>query len=164
MVNRLINQDYLRSIIFGFQDALVSTTGVIVGISIAVDNRTYILLTAFVTIAVEALSMAAGQYLSEKSVHDLPNNNHCDNLLIGSFLMFSSYLIGGSIPLIPVILSPIKLIAVFSVLSSFIGLTFLGFVKAKLVHTGIIRSSLEMLTIGGLTVLIGLLAGLIVKL
>ena len=72
-----INPDYLRSIVFGFQDALVSTTGIVVGISAGIDNKQFIILSALVTISVEALSMGAGQYLSEKTVHELPQNHHC---------------------------------------------------------------------------------------
>ena len=59
-----INQDYIRSLVFGFQDALVSTTGIVVGISVGVHNKQFIILSALVAISVEALSMGAGQYLS----------------------------------------------------------------------------------------------------
>jgi len=47
-----INQDYLRSLVFGFQDALVSTTGIVVGISVGVSNKQFIILSALVAISV----------------------------------------------------------------------------------------------------------------
>ena len=49
--------------------------------------------------------MGAGQYLSEKTVHELPQNRHRDNLLTGGLIMFISYLLGGIIPIIPITLS-----------------------------------------------------------
>lgn len=158
-----INPDYLRSTVFGFQDALVSTTGIVVGISAGVDNKQFILLSALVTISVEALSMGAGQYLSEKTVHELPQNRHRDNLLTGGLIMFISYLLGGIIPIIPIIFSIPPLSSILSIIFAFIGLFSLGFVKAKLFQGKTWRSALEMLIIGGLATLIGLLVGLIFK-
>lgn len=64
-----VHEDYLRSALFGLQDGLVSTTGVVVGISTGIDDKSVILLAAFVAVTVEASSMAAGQYSSEKAVH-----------------------------------------------------------------------------------------------
>ena len=159
MFTKSINQDYVRSIVFGFQDALVSTTGIVVGISAAVNNRNYILLTAAVTIIIEALSMAAGQYLSEKSVHDLPKSNHQDDLFIGSILMFLSYIIGGIIPVIPFLFSFSTWTPILSVISAFAGLFILGYLKDKLFIKKSNHGSIEMLIVGGITVLIGLLIG-----
>jgi len=158
-----INPDYLRSTVFGFQDALVSTTGIVVGISAGVDNKQFILLSALVTISVEALSMGAGQYLSEKTVHELPQNRHRDDLLTGGLIMFISYLLGGLVPIVPVIFSTPPLNSILSIIFAFIGLFSLGFIKAKLFQGKVWRSALEMLTIGGLATFIGLLVGIIFK-
>jgi vacuolar iron transporter family protein len=158
-----INQDYLRSIIFGCQDALVSTTGVVVGISIGAHNKQFIILSALVALSVEALSMGVGQYLSEKSVHQLPESNHKDNLIIGALLMFVSYVVGGFLPIIPIFFILPPLSSLLSVIFAFVGLFTLGFFKAKLFCGQVWRSAFEMLTLGGLTTLIGLAVGLIFR-
>lgn len=158
-----INPDYFRSSIFGFQDALVSTTGIVVGISAGVSNKQFIILSALVAISVEALSMAAGQYLSEKSVHELPSSHHHDSLITGTLLMFFSYLIGGLVPIIPIFFTNPPLTSFLSVSFAFVGLFLLGLIKAKLFASHIWRSAIEMLTIGGLTTLIGLLVGYFLK-
>jgi VIT1/CCC1 family predicted Fe2+/Mn2+ transporter len=158
-----INPDYLRSSIFGFQDALVSTTGVIMGISAGVNNKDFIILSALVTVSVEAMSMAAGQYLSEKSVHELPQNHHHDSLIIGGLLMFFSYIIGGLIPIIPILFVPFQYFPVVSTVFAFIGLFALGFLKAKFFTGKVWRSAIESLVIGGLATLIGLFIGSIFK-
>jgi VIT1/CCC1 family predicted Fe2+/Mn2+ transporter len=158
-----INPDYLRSIVFGFQDALVSTTGIVVGISAGIDNKQFIILSALVTISVEALSMGAGQYLSEKTVHELPQNRHHDDLLIGGLIMFISYLLGGFVPIIPIIFFSPPVSSVLSVIFAFTGLFLLGFFKAKLFQGKTWRSALEMLIIGGFATFIGLLVGLVFK-
>jgi len=107
--------------------------------------------------------MGAVQYLSEKSVHDLPQNRHQDNLLTGSLIMFFSYLIGGLVPIIPIFFTNPPLTLFLSVFFAFLGLFLLGFFKAKLFSGQVWRSAIEMLSIGGLATLIGLAVGLILK-
>jgi len=155
-----IHEDYLRSIIFGFQDALVSTTGVIVGVAVGSSNKELVILAGVVTITVESLSMGVGQYMSEKSVHQLDKTGkHTDSLVIGGGLMTLSYFLGGLIPLIPIILFQLPYSAALSIIFSLIGLFFLGFIKAHFVKVNRIKSAVEVLTLGGTATLIGLLVG-----
>ena len=46
-----IHEDYLRSIIFGFQDALVSTTGVIAGVAAGTSVKEIVILAGILTIS-----------------------------------------------------------------------------------------------------------------
>lgn len=153
-----IQQDYVRSMLFGFEDSLVSTTGVIAGVSAGSQDSQVILLAAGVTIIVEALSMGAGQFLSERAVHQM-DRQHSDNLLLGAGLMFGSYFLAGFIPLLPVMLFDFPTSIYVSVSSAFIGLFVLGYIKGKVVQTAPLRSGLEILLIGGAATVLGLLAG-----
>lgn len=144
--------------LFGFEDSLVSTTGVIAGVSAGSQDPHVILLAATVTILVEALSMGAGQFLSERAVHQM-DTGHSDNLLLGAGLMFISYLLAGLVPLIPVILFAFPMSISVSVSSAFIGLFLLGYIKGKIVQTAPVRSGVEILLIGGAATVLGLVAG-----
>lgn len=158
-----IKEEYLRSSLFGFEDALVSTTGMVVGISIGTSNLRFILLAAFVTISVEAVSMAAGEFLSDEAVHELDRKQRKDNILIAAGVMFLSYVLGGLIPVIPVIFLPHLQGIIGSITAAFIGLFILGFVKGKIVNINRIRSAFEMLIIGGVAAIIGIIVGLVLK-
>ena len=62
---------YLRNIIFGISDSLVSTVGLLAGIDVSgTTTRQVILLTGIVYAFVEAFSMAVGSFLSEESVEE----------------------------------------------------------------------------------------------
>lgn len=159
----LIHLDYFRGTIFGIEDALVSTTGVVVGVSAGTNQREIAILAGLVAVAVEALSMGAGQYLSEESVHQLSAKKHTDSLWVGAFLMFLGYLIAGMIPILPLFLFPYAYSSLGSVLFAFLGLFTLGFIKGKLVHVGAIQSALKILVVGGLAVLIGIAVGRFLK-
>ncbi len=156
------HRDYIRSSIFGFEDSLVSTTGVVVGIATGTSNREFIVLAAFVTIAVEAISMTAGQFLSERTLHELNKTDHNDNLIVGSLVMFISYFLGGLIPLLPILILPaISILPIL--LLAFLGLFVLGYAKGQIVKVAPTRSAFEMLVIGGFATLIGVVSGYFLK-
>ena len=162
--SRDIHEDYLRSIIFGFQDSLVSTTGVIVGVAAGTNHKELVILAGIVTITVESLSMGAGQYMSEKAVHQMDKSGkHTDNLFVGGGAMALSYFLGGLVPLTPIVLLNLPLSATLSIFFAFIGLFILGFIKAKIVKVNPFKSALEILILGGAATLIGLIVGKIFK-
>ncbi len=155
-----IHEDYLRSITFGFQDALVSTTGAIAGVAIGSNNRSLVILTGMVVITVEALSMGMGQYLSEKAVHQLDKTGkHTDNLIIGGGLMTLSYFLGGLVPLAPIIYMSMPQASYYSIAFAMVGLFILGFIKAKIVEVNPWKSAIEIFILGGITTAIGVIVG-----
>jgi len=159
-----IHEDYLRSIIFGFQDALVSTTGVIAGVAAGTSVKEIVILAGIVTITVEALSMGAGQYMSEKAVHQLDKTGkHTDNLYMVGGLMFTSYFLGGLVPLVPIFLFSLPLSSFISVGAALIGLFVLGYLKAKIVKENPLKSALEILVLGGIATAVGLIVGKLLK-
>jgi VIT1/CCC1 family predicted Fe2+/Mn2+ transporter len=159
-----IHEDYLRSALFGLQDGLVSTTGVVVGISTGVPDKSIIILASLVAVTVEASSMAAGQYSSEKAVHQMDKSGrHDDSLLVGAVIMFFSYLMAGFVPIIPTIVFPQPEARIFSIVFAFLGLFLVGYIKGKFVKYSPLRSALELFVIGGFATLVGLIVGQILK-
>lgn len=149
---------------FGLQDGLVSTTGVVVGISIGVSDKSILILAALVAVTVEATSMAAGQYSSEKAVHQMDKTGkHTDSLLIGALVMFFSYYIGGLFSVIPTILFNQPAARYIAIASSFTGLLTVGYIKGHIVDHKPLRSAIELLLIGGMATLIGVAVGMLLK-
>ncbi|MBI2017622.1 VIT1/CCC1 transporter family protein [Candidatus Daviesbacteria bacterium] len=159
-----IHEDYLRSILFGLQDGLVSTTGVAIGITTGIQDKPIIILASLVAVTVEASSMAAGLYSSEKAVHQMDKTGkHTDNLLLGAVLMFFSYLIAGFIPITPIILFDLSIAPSISIFLAFLSLFILGYIKGKIVDHKAFRSAIEMFIIGGVATALGILVGFILK-
>lgn len=61
----------IREAVFGIEDGIVSTLGAVVGIAIGTQNHYFVIFSGMVIVAVEALSMAAGSYLSSKSEREI---------------------------------------------------------------------------------------------
>lgn len=59
--------DSMRELVFGLEDGLVATTGTVAGLAAGTANARIVILSGIVLTVVEALSMAAGSYLSSKS-------------------------------------------------------------------------------------------------
>lgn len=158
------HEDYIRSAFFGLQDGLVSTTGVVVGISAGVQDRSIVILASLVAVTVEASSMAAGQYSSEKAVHQMDKTGrHTDNLIIGALIMFFAYLAAGMIPIIPVILIGPPVSSILGVIFALIGLFTVGYVRGMITREKPFRDAIELSIIGGTATGIGLLVGYLLK-
>ena len=155
-----LHEDYLRSGFFGIQDGLVSTTGVVVGISTGIEDKAIIILASLVAVSVEASSMAAGQYSSEKAVHQMDKTGkHTDSLILGAIIMFFGYFLGGMVPIIPTILIDQPQARIIAVIAALIGLFILGYLKGHLVKVKPLRSAIELLIIGAIATGVGLLVG-----
>ncbi|MBU0625434.1 VIT1/CCC1 transporter family protein [Patescibacteria group bacterium] len=70
--HRLIKtQSSIRELVFGLEDGIVSTGGAVIGIAAGTGDDRIVILSGTVIVIVEALSMAAGTFLSAKSMRQL---------------------------------------------------------------------------------------------
>lgn len=152
-------KEYLQSALFGFNDALVSTTGVIVGVSTGTSNKEVVVLAGVVTILVEAISMGTGQYLSSKSIHQLDKTKQIRVPIISGIIMFVAYFLAGLVPLLPIIIFPISMSRNVAIIAALTGLFILGYAKGKIVKVSPIKSAAEIVIIGGIATAIGIVAG-----
>lgn len=159
-----LDANYVRSSIFGLEDALVSTTGVVVGISAAGVPKEYVLLASLVTVAVEAISMGAAEYLSEESVDELKAKSYTHpKLILGAIIMFVSYFLSGMVPILPVFFFSGAQIIIMSLVFALVSLFIVGFLKGRIIHYHPIRSAMEMLVLGGIATLAGVIVGVLLK-
>lgn len=153
---------YFRSFIFGVEDSLVSTVGLLSGIAIAGVPKETIFLTGVILIFVEAISMAAGSFLSEYSGESYEGGTEKPTRgnFISGVIMFFSYFGAGFIPLTPYIILPVEKGMTYSIGSSLAALFVLGLIGAKISNTKIFRNSVRMMAIGGIAIGVGLIAGI----
>jgi predicted membrane protein (TIGR00267 family) len=165
MIKILKDQEYLRSILFGIEDSLISTTGLIAGISVGSNNNKFVILAVVVSITIEAVSMGVGEYLSDDTVKDLDKlKRNKDNPLLSGCLMFISYIFAGMIPLLPALFISFPTSLIISIIFAFIAFFLLGFIKGKLIHMSPLRGGLKILIVGGIATILGLLIGFVFKL
>ncbi|RJR27361.1 hypothetical protein C4561_02295 [candidate division WWE3 bacterium] len=152
MRRKKIFPDYVRNIVFGAEDSLVSTVGVLFGLASSNEYTLAQLMLVGVTLtSVEALSMGVGSYLSETEIHELDHSgNHKDSPIIGGLLMYFSYLIFGIVVLAPYLLFGIPTGKFVSIILTFISLYFVGYFPTKS-----IREGLRMFIVAGIAIIVG---------
>lgn len=211
----------VRQLVFGVEDGIVSTTGAVLGIAAGSMNSKIVLLSGIVIVVVEALSMAAGEYLSSKSHREMlarkireekeeierkPGKERAeleemyrkrgfsaeeteilvrritsdkrlwleemmakelrigagelDDTRSGAFVMWISYTLGGSVPVIPFVFLSVPQAIAVSFMAALIALFTLGFWKARVSGTSPWKGAVEMIVIAAGAGVIGYVVGL----
>jgi VIT1/CCC1 family predicted Fe2+/Mn2+ transporter len=152
----------MREIIFGLEDGCVSTLGAVTGIAAGSGNSSTVILAGTVLIVVEAISMAAGSFLSSKAVLEVQGGNraHSETVSVrAGVVMFFSYLIGGLFPLLPYIFLPVERAPIPSIFFTVLVLFLVGVWKARFVKRGALRSGLEMVFVSMAAAFAGFVVG-----
>jgi len=154
----------IRNFVFGVEDSLVSTAGLLSGIAATGVPRETILLTGFVLVAVEAFSMAVGSFLSEESAEEYMEGGAVSSAasVKGGMVMFGSYIVAGMIPLLPYVFLLGQKAFATSIALSLIALFLLGAVNENAKKRGVMRRGLRTVFIGGAAILIGVMVGSLV--
>jgi VIT1/CCC1 family predicted Fe2+/Mn2+ transporter len=71
---RLERQRNIRQVVFGAQDGVLTTLGIVTGLGGATNDRATILLTGFLSLLVGAISMGVGEYLGGKAEREVVQN------------------------------------------------------------------------------------------
>ena len=152
---------YMRNIIFGVEDSLVSTVGLLSGIAAVAVPHKIILMTGLILIFVEAVSMAVGSFLSEESAQEYEHGKSANvrASLLGALAMFVSYIIAGFVPLFPYIVSSGQAAFWWSIGLSLVFLGLVGFAQARISGLHPLSRALRMLLLGGFAIGIGVVVG-----
>lgn len=68
---QLESQRSVREIVFGMQDGILTTLGIVTGVGVAEGERSAVFITGFLAMLAGALSMAVGEYLGSKSEREV---------------------------------------------------------------------------------------------
>ncbi|MDO8515592.1 MAG: VIT1/CCC1 transporter family protein [bacterium] len=160
-IGKADSEMYLRNFVFGVEDSLVSTVGLLSGIAAAGMTKQAIFTTGMVLVFVEAFSMAVGSFLSEYSVEEYQKNKEVPykKPLIGSLVMFFSYFCAGLIPIIPYVLPMTFWLTRTSILLTLFSLLLLGIISGRFLNIHPVRQGIRMIIMGGAAILVGVIIG-----
>lgn len=153
---------YLRTVVFGINDSLVSTVGFLAGISVAGVPRATIALTGIIYALVEAFSMAMGDFLSEESSEEYMQKSRVNNRpsIIAAVFMFISCVIASLIPLIPYILFASSMALTVSISLSVATLFLVGMISARFSRLPMLWRGVRMACLGGAAIVMGVAIGM----
>ena len=153
---------YLRTIIFGINDSLVSTVGFLAGISVAGVPKSTIILTGIVYALVEAFSMAMGDFLSEESAEEYISKANVSDRpsVMAAIFMFISCVLASLIPLIPYIVFTSSTALIVSMCLSVSSLFIVGMVSARFSRLPMMWRGVRMASLGGAAIVMGVAIGM----
>jgi VIT1/CCC1 family predicted Fe2+/Mn2+ transporter len=152
---------YLRTMIFGVTDSLVSTVGLLAGIHVAGASRSLVVITGVVYAIVEAFSMAVGDFLSEESAEEYAARGDVSDKkpISAAVLMFFTFVLVALIPVAPYLFLGDPHALAVSVLLSLAALFAAGAVGAWFAKVPMLWRGVRMMGLGGAAILIGLVVG-----
>ncbi|MEK7464189.1 MAG: VIT1/CCC1 transporter family protein [Patescibacteria group bacterium] len=158
------DDSFIRNFVFGVEDSLVSTVGLLSGIVFAGVSRTDVIITGVILIFVEGFSMGVGSFLSEWSAEEyvLQHETNFRKSAKSAFVMLISYLVAGFIPLFPYFFVGGNKAIFISIPISLVTLFFLGIGSGRFSKVNTLKDGLRMLIIGGLAIVIGVVVGKLV--
>ncbi len=172
--NRLIAAGpFLRDIIFGTHDALLTNIGIITGFATALGSHQLILIAVMIDIFISAFAMAFGTYLSRTSESDylagqLEHETHSDLQAVlarpvpASIVMWLSYVVCGIIPLIPFFFNlPLSISIRLTITITLLVFFAVGLLKGVVTGMNSWKSGLQFTIFGTVAATIGYLIGLI---
>jgi VIT1/CCC1 family predicted Fe2+/Mn2+ transporter len=152
---------FLGTIIFGITDSLVSTVGLLAGLSAAGASNALIIVTGVVYAIVEAFSMAVGNFLSEETAEEITAGRGASGTtaLAAAALMFVTFVAAAFIPVAPYVLleGPTALYA--SIVLSVAALFCAGAIGARVARVPALWRGTRMMLLGGAAIAIGLVVG-----
>lgn len=156
-----LNNQYIRIVIFAVEDSLVSTTALIAGISAGTNNKSVVVISGMVAIAVGAISISASEYISDDAIEESAKSHRGrSRALTDSAIMLAAYFLASLIPLLPVIFFSYPASLYVSIASALMGLVVLGYIKSKVLHTNPLKGIMKVVIVGGLATALGVLVGL----
>lgn len=155
---------YRRSFVYGVEDSLVSTVGLLSGIASADSTQRTIILSGLILLLVESLSMGVGNFLSESSTEKKLTHISTTKRAIAGIITFISYYIAGFVVLFPYIFFSMRVGFYVSIMASLISLLLLGMYSSRFSNSNMFISGLRMLGIGGIVIVISVLTGRLLEL
>jgi VIT1/CCC1 family predicted Fe2+/Mn2+ transporter len=162
---RLLTSDNVRSFVLGIEDSLVSTIGLISGIAAAGSSSATIVLTGVILIFVEAFSMAVGELLANTTVKEFEEHQNIplSQAKLSGLIMLVSYITAGFLVLSPYIFFPVNNALPVSIGIALCLLFVLGVTTAEISRIHPVKKGLTMAVVGGIAILIGVLAGYVIE-
>jgi VIT1/CCC1 family predicted Fe2+/Mn2+ transporter len=155
---------YLRTVIFGIIDALVSTVGLLAGVDVTGASHKVVALTGIIYAFVEAFSMAVGNFLSEESAEEYMAKATINgrNAFGAGIVMFIASVLSAFVPIVPYLIFSTDMAFFASIGFSIVALFVVGIISGRIAKLPMLSRGIRMALLGGAAITIGSIVGLLV--
>lgn len=115
-----------RNLVFGIQDAAVTTIGILAGVSAVELPRIYIARVVGISVVVSAVSMGIGSYQSERTAQNFEEQPNRREMFFGALIMSAAYFCTGLFLMAPIFLVRRTAIMLLATVALALILSFMG--------------------------------------
>ena len=158
--------DYLKEIVYGGIDGIVTTFAVVAGFTGASSSGfllekgyVIVLLFGFANLFADATSMGLGNFLSVRTDQAL-NRSKNENPYLTALVTFTSFILFGIIPLLPYIfLQNIQSIFAIAVIFTEVALFLLGILRVRVTQEKPLKAMGEIILLGSISAIVAYFIG-----
>lgn len=152
-----LKEDTVRAVTLGIEDALVSSIGLMAGITAAGMSHKSIKSCLLITILTQAISMALGSFLAEDAAAEITGKNNQRDKYFISAAMGLSFVTAGFLPFLPLLLTTNPELALMWAMGiSLLSLFGLGYHNAP--HSPL-WGGIRTVVLGGAAIFMGVMVG-----
>jgi len=158
--------NYLPDFVYGSIDGVITTFAIVAGVVGGGLSSGVVLVLGFANLLADGFSMAASDYLSAKSDHELKDSSNPlfhTQAFKSAIITFVSFVLLGIIPLTPFVLTAFFAVPLNTFLLSAIctatAFVIIGIAKSRVLEKSKLWAVLETLLVGGAAAVIAYFAG-----
>ena len=161
---------YIKEVVYGANDGLITTFAVAAGVAGAYLPSAVVLILGLSNLFADGFAMASSDYLAVESEHEVFVNQKIHEKpelhqpKKGAAFTFGAFVTAGFLPLIPyLLLNQTQTAFKYAILTTALALFTIGALRTILTKRKWFFSGLEMLLVGGAAALIAYLIGYLIK-
>ncbi len=162
-----ISKELFVSIISGSEAGIATTAAIIVGLTVGTDNRDIVILSAMISIVVQAFNSALTTIVTSHTLDEIEHNRDMDSLLkplSQASLQFLTHMTMGLVVLLPMLYVERLEMAMLSVIGiALVLLLWIGLFVGQIVRHTPFRNSVQSFVLGMLIIIGGFLAGFVIN-
>jgi VIT1/CCC1 family predicted Fe2+/Mn2+ transporter len=162
---KAIAQHYLRDLVYGANDGIITTFAVVAGVAGGALSGRAVLIVGAANLFADGLSMGVGNYLgirsqeSARAAQGLPEEEARPSR--HALATFIAFVLAGAVPLLPYVVTPVESLRL-SIASTAVALFGVGALRSVVTVDRWWRGGLEMLGLGVLVAAAAYLSGALV--
>ena len=159
-----MEKSYISDIVFGASDGLITTFAVVAGVAGASLAPSIVIILGLANLLADGVSMAAGNYLGEKSEAEAVGRRRFHTPQTSALIMFVSFVAAGIIPLLPYLMGLTQPTAFRS--ASILTLTtifLVGAARTTVTKRPWLASGIEMLVVGSVAAAVAYAVGYLLR-
>jgi len=166
-VNLPFARDRFESLLSGAEAGIATTAAIVVGLAVTTNSKGIVLLSAGITLFIQAFNAAGGRYSALRTAQEISGNENfrLHTRLFTSSIQLVSHLLFGALVIMPVARYDTGPQGIWATLTlATILLSLVAVYKSNYIKKHVLQDGIELVLVGVLVMLVGLNAGLTLEL